>query len=214
MTTSNPESQISNEYEFTVDWFTRFAPIWQALIDRHKPRRFLEIGSYEGRSACFIIDSVASQKNIELYCVDTWAGGVGHGDTVMSDVEKRFDRNVEIAKARAGNAVDLHKRKTHSADGLVQLLSEGNKEAFDFIYIDGSHQAPDVLTDCVLAFHLLRVGGLMILDDYLWSPDVQGGQDFYNLPKPAVDAFMNIFQRKMTVLQAPLYQLYARKTGT
>lgn len=213
MTASDSELKSLDEYDFTVDWFTRFAGIWRQLIDRHQPRRFLEIGSYEGRSACFVIDHLAASQEIELHCVDTWAGGVGHGDTVMSEVEKRFDRNVAIAKARAGNAVALHKHKAHSADALVRLLADGNKEAFDFIYIDGSHQAPDVLADCVLAFRLLKVGGIMINDDYLWSTDQQGQQDFYNLPKPAVDAFMNIYQRKMAVLGAPLYQLYARKTA-
>jgi hypothetical protein len=54
----------------------------------------------------------------------------------------------------------------------------------------------------------------MIHDDYLWTAETQGTQDFYNLPKPAVDAFMNIYQRKMAVLSAPLYQLYTRKTAT
>jgi hypothetical protein len=31
------------------------------------------------------------------------------------------------------------------------------------------------------------------------------------MPKPAIDAFINIYQRKMTVVGAPLYQLYTRK---
>jgi hypothetical protein len=66
----------------------------------------------------------------------------------------------------------------------------------------------------VLAFRLLKVGGLMVLDDYLWTAEGKGTQDFYNLPKPAIDAFMNIYQRKMTVLSAPLYQLYARKIAS
>ncbi|HEX2816824.1 MAG TPA: class I SAM-dependent methyltransferase, partial [Phenylobacterium sp.] len=81
----------------------------------------------------------------------------------------------------------------------------------ELIYIDGSHQAPDVLTDAVLAFQLLRVGGILIFDDYLWSHEGPGQQDFYNMPKPAVDAFVNIFQRRMTVIGAPLRQLYVRK---
>jgi hypothetical protein len=41
-----------------------------------------------------------------------------------------------------------------------------------------------------------------------------GRQDFYNMPKPAIDAFVNIFQRKLQVLGAPLYQLYVRKISS
>lgn len=210
----------ASEYEFTVDWFSRFAHVWKDLIAKHKPSRFLEIGSYEGRSACFVLENVASVRPVELHCVDTWAGGVGHGKTAMNEVEKRFDRNLQVAGSRV-EAAKVFKYKAHSADALVQLLAQGKKEYFDFIYIDGSHQAPDVLTDCVLAFRLLKVGGVMVLDDYLWIVDSAGQlaqvgeEQFYNLPKPAIDAFVNIFQRKMRVLhQYPLYQLYSLKTAS
>ena len=50
---------------------------------------------------------------------------------------------------------------------LSNLISQGHKESFDFIYIDPSHQAPDILTDAVLAFKLLRLSGVMVFDDYL-----------------------------------------------
>ncbi len=79
--------------------------------------------------------------------------------------------------------------------------------------MDGSHQAPDVLADAVFAFPLLKVGGLMIFDDYLWSMELPGQQDSFNMPKPAIDAFVNIYQRKVRVLSAPLYQLYVMKTA-
>ena len=220
MTRDSSATDASVDYEFTVDWFSRFAPVWRELIRRHNPSRFLEIGSYEGRSACFLVDEVAALRPIEVYSIDTWGGGVGHGDTVMSEVEQRYDRNIQIARSRSKHPATVYKHKAHSADALTDLLARGNKEIFDLIYIDGSHQAPDVLTDCVLAFRLLKVGGVMICDDYLWIVDAEGnnanvgGEEFYNLPKPAIDAFMNIFQRKMRVMhQFPLYQLYALKTA-
>jgi Methyltransferase domain len=82
-----------------------------------------------------------------------------------------------------------------------------------FIYIDGSHQAPDVLADSVLAFQLLRVGGIMIFDDYLWRMEPEGRQDSLNIPKPAIDSFINIFQRKLRVVSGfTNYQLYIEKT--
>ena len=160
------------------------------------------------------MDEVAALRPIELYCIDTWADGDG------PEVERRFDHNMQTALSRSKHSAKTYKDKAYSADALAKLLAQGNKEVFDFIYIDGSHTAPDVLTDCIMAFRLLKVGGVMVLDDYLWTVDrsnelaTTGAEDFYNLPKPAIDAFMNIFQRKMRVLhQFPIYQLYAVKTG-
>jgi len=200
-----------SEYEFTTDWFSRFAPIWKQLVGRFRPSTFLEIGSYEGRSACFLIDECAADRPVELHCVDTWAGGVEHDAPGMGAVERRFDANLALAIDRAAHPVSFHKHKSLSQAALVRLLAQGRGGSFDLVYVDGSHQAPDVLTDAVLGFQLLSAGGLMIFDDYLWSMEPSGKQDFYNMPKPAIDAFLNIFQRKMTVLGAPLYQLYMRK---
>ena len=52
---------------------------------------------------------------------------------------------------------------------IYALLAEGRQGSFDFIYVDASHRAPDVLLDAVLAFQLLRIGGLIIFDDEVRS---------------------------------------------
>lgn len=202
---------MSDGYDFTSDWFSHLADIWREVLRTYPPSRILEIGAYEGRSACFVIEACAAQRPIELHCVDTWTGGVEHDPDAMPAVEQRFDANIARACAAAAHPVSFHKHKMTSTAAMVGLLAAGAAQHFELIYIDGSHQAPDVLTDAVLAFQLLRVGGILIFDDYLWSHEGPGQQDFYNMPKPAVDAFVNIFQRRMTVIGAPLRQLYVRK---
>ena len=80
------------------------------------------------------------------------------------------------------------------------------------VYVDGGHGAPDVLADAVLAFRLLRVGGLMIFDDYLWGRDPERPDDILRTPKPAIDAFLNVHWHAMRIVAGkPVYQLYARK---
>lgn len=204
---------MSDGYEFTTDWFSGAAPFWSALIKERKPSRFLEIGSYEGRSSCFLIDEAASRWPIELHCVDSWKGGLEHDRSAMSAVEARFDSNIARARAKARHPVRFHKHKALSTLALSKLIASGGSGYFDLIYVDGSHQAPDVLADAVLAFALLRVGGLLIFDDYLWSVPGSTEHDFYQLPKPAIDAFVNIYQRKLSVMQAYLYQLYVEKVA-
>ena len=207
-------------YEFTADWFAVNVSAWDKLLPRINPTRLLEIGSFEGNSACYMIERCAQQQPIELHCIDTWEGGVEHQGPgfaagSMGEVERRFDKNIEIAKAHAKHPAVVIKHRNLSSVALVELLAiEGNAASFDLIYVDGSHQAADVLLDAVLSFQLLRLGGLLIFDDYLWSMEPIGKQDPLNMPKPAVDAFLNIYQRKMRIVSdAPLRQVYANKTA-
>jgi predicted O-methyltransferase YrrM len=215
--TDAPPTEPSAEYEFTNDWFSPNIPVWRQIVDGNKPARILEIGSFEGRSTCWLIEACAALADIEVVCVDTWDGGAEHQkgggrEAEMSEVEARFHRNIAIAKARASHEVEIRLCKDLSSQALADLIAERRPEPFDLVYIDGSHQAPDVLTDAVMAFQLLKVGGVMIFDDYLWSMDRPGTQDVLMMPKPAIDAFINIFQRKMNLFTgAPLRQLYARK---
>jgi predicted O-methyltransferase YrrM len=211
------------EYEFTNDWFNQTAssPVWRQLISNNKPTRILEIGSFEGRSTCWLIENCTSivQSDVSIFCVDSWEGGIEHQEgggkeSEMSDVERRFDRNISIASSQSKFNVEIRKIKNYSQFALPLLMSEGKYGFFDLIYIDGSHQAPDVLTDAILSFQLLRVGGVMIFDDYLWSMDRPGTQDVLKMPKPAIDAFLNIFQRKMSIyVGPPISQIYSRKVS-
>lgn len=208
------------DYEFTTKWFDSVARgVWDNLIPQVNPTRILEVGSYEGASTCYLVEKLGSLNNIEVHCVDTWLGGLEHqqdgiAPADMVSVEQRFHRNVSIAKARAKNSVSLFVHKRSSANGLAGLISEGKSNYFDFIYIDGSHQAPDVLCDAVLGFQLLRENGVMAFDDYLWYEPLPGGVDPIRCPKVAIDAFVNIYCRKIRVLRAPLYQLYIQKIGS
>jgi predicted O-methyltransferase YrrM/glycosyltransferase involved in cell wall biosynthesis len=199
------------EYEFTADWFSGYTSVWAQLIEQLKPTKILEIGSFEGRSTCYLIENCSKTEPVEIYCVDTWEGGIEHHKNAMGEVERRFDHNVTLAKQQASHAASVRKLKKSSTQALAEIIAR-REEPFDLIYVDGSHQAPDVLADAVLAFQLLRVGGIMIFDDYLWRLGPDGSQDPLNMPKPAIDSFINIFQRKLRVMSGlPIYQLYIEK---
>jgi predicted O-methyltransferase YrrM len=204
----------SQEFDFTNTWFAEAAKnVWDMLIPQIKPRRILEVGSYEGASACYMILKCAIEAPIEIHCVDTWEGGVEHkaGGVEMQGVEARFFHNTRLARESVRNPVDLVVHKGYSQFCLAELLARTRGNYFDLVYIDGSHQAPDVLTDAVLGFQLLAPGGVMIFDDYLWAENLPYGRDPLRCPKPAIDAFININFRKLQILQAPLYQIYLRK---
>ncbi len=209
----------STIYNFTNNWFeiTGRGP-WDSLIPQINPTRILEIGSYEGASTCYLIEKLATSKEIELHCIDTWEGGEEHksADVNMSDVETRFHHNTKIAMNKAKKNVQLVPHKEFSDVALSKLITKGKEGYFDFIYIDGSHQAPDVLFDALLSFKLLKKNGVIAFDDYLWQEQLPQeklpyGTDPIRCPKIAIDAFTNIYCRKLRIISIPLHQLYVQK---
>lgn len=203
----------SEGYDFSNNWFDGVKPAWDSLMPHINPTKILEIGSYEGASACYLIETLAQKRDIEIHCLDTWEGGIEHKilGFKLQSLEKRFLRNVEIAKSIASHKVNLVTHKGFSDDELPKLIASGSAGYFDLIYVDGSHQAPDVLSDAILSFKLLKINGYMIFDDYLWSEQLSYGIDPIRCPKIAIDAFTNIFCRKISIMNAHLSQLIVRK---
>ena len=206
----------SQTYEYTNNWFSKAEGVWDSFIPQLNPTRILEIGSYEGAATCYLVEKLAELKEIELHCIDTWEGGLehkkqGHNEVDMSEVEKRFHHNTTIAVSKVENPVKLVIHREFSDVALSKLIAEGKQGYFDFVYVDGSHQAPDVLCDAILSFRLVRNNGLIVFDDYLWQEQLPYGTDPIRCPKLAIDAFTNIYCRKIEVAQAPLLQLYVKK---
>ena len=201
-----------HRYKFTNDWFGITAKkLWTDMIGQVKMQKILEIGSYEGNSTCWLIDNLSKKHPLEIHCIDTWHGGVEHEQSDMAAVEQRFQHNTVLALANARNPVDLVTHKGSSVQELSALIAQGLQGYFDFVYVDGSHQAPDVLLDAVLGFQLLKVNGMMCFDDYLWADGSIFHLDTLKSPKIAIDAFTNIYCRKTQIIQAPLCQLFVIK---
>jgi predicted O-methyltransferase YrrM len=202
-------------HEFTSDWFTYAESTWIQIISELKPEKILEIGCFEGRSACWMIETLPKYLNseMELVCVDQWhQGKKSEEPSKMELAEKRFDRNIQISLDKNKNSVRFRKIKAASFVGLATLIMEGLSGTFDLIYVDGDHSAAGTLSDAVMAFRLLRVGGIMVFDDYLWANDRNRPDDVLRTPKIAIDAFLNIHWDKIRVMHnKPIYQIYAKR---
>lgn len=196
------------ELEFTSNWVDLYRGIWTNILTTWPARKILEIGSFEGRSTCFFIEALSQAGTGEIYCIDTWEGGEEHADNDMSAVERRFHSNISLTREQSGSKVEVHPRKGLSFPLLNQLYAEGHAGSFDLAYVDGSHQAPDVLGDLVMSYHLLKAGGVMICDDYVWRHG-----NILHEPKLAIDSFSSIFRDTLTpIIDAPLRQIYFVKT--
>jgi predicted O-methyltransferase YrrM len=186
-------------YEFSADWFSWNVDIWKSIFDQLelKPTKILEIGCFEGRSTVWMIQNLLEPDGGQLFCVDAWGG--------TPPTEPIFDKNIQIALSNAPQ-VSLHKLKGNSTLILPELIAS-HRDSFDVIYVDGSHDAADVLCDLTFAFLLCRSGGLMICDDYLWK----FGDNPCSTPKLAIDSFVNCYAQKLKLIRAPLYQIFLVK---
>jgi predicted O-methyltransferase YrrM len=182
---------------FTVDWFSGSIPVWSVILDefRGKPVRGIEIGSFQGRSARWLMETILTHPESRLTCVDTFLGSVEHGPEHLRDLRALFDHNLAPFKERLDVLV-----------GSSLTLLPNHNERYELAYVDGDHHAYAVLEDAINAFRLLKYGGILIFDDYEWA----GGEREIDNPKPAIDAFLAIYQGRYILLHKG-YQVIVRK---
>jgi len=183
---------------FSQDWFVRHIPVWQDLLGplAGQECHVLEIGVYEGQSTVWLLENVLTHPASTLTYVDTFAGSAEHAATNLIHLESRFLANTANDRAK------LIARKGRSDEQLRDLP----RGRYDFVSIDGSHEAADVLSDAVLSWPLLKSGGLMCFDDYEWWIDAAPERS----PKLAIDAFLAAMRGRCEVVWRG-YQIWVRK---
>jgi predicted O-methyltransferase YrrM len=197
------------DYKFTQDWFSHNIPVWEqlkGLLPQGEERGFLEIGSFEGRSMVWTVENMM-QDGDEIYCIDTWEGSEEHSAETVQGIEDRFNHNAALLRNKFPEKW-ISENKGTSTQVLACWLTgvDNDDPTFDFIYIDGSHTAKDVLTDACMAWPLLKQGGLMVFDDYLWGDS----RDILHRPRFAVDVFTNIFAEGLDIVHIG-HQFVVRK---
>ena len=192
--------------EFTTDWFSRYPDYWRELFaskgwSADIPRTIIEIGCYEGRSALWMLEHLLQHPASRLHCVDTFADREN-----PQSYWRKFEANV----LGSPHAAKVNVSASPSLAFMTRFVASG--ERVDFVYVDGSHRAADVLEDLVLAFHATRPGGIIICDDYLKQS--RTGDPTLNSPKLGVDAFTTLYRDRLDIPWGqPLYQLAMIKTA-
>lgn len=148
---------------FSHDWFTYKAWAWPHILNavpKSENPQILEIGVFEGRSVIFVLEYLPTSN---VTAIDHFVLKQGwtssQNITLKQDSEATFRGNVQSYGDRVRTIV------RPSWDGLSTLVSEQQK--YDFIYIDASHTATDVVIDSALSWKMLNVGGIMLWDDIM-----------------------------------------------
>ena len=146
-----PDDKINNKYKFSQNWNITFARNWidhlQEWTDnrKNKPLSYLEIGIYEGRSGCWMLDNILTHPQSSYVGIDAW-------------VDKRTK---DVA----------HKNLSHHQDKIRIIEGDSRFElrklipnSFDVVYIDACHIRENAFFDSVLVWDLSK--DLIIWDDY------------------------------------------------
>lgn len=183
-------------YRFEHDWFNPNADNIRKLAvgNEEAPMKILEIGAFEGRSTVFIADHF---KNSIITTIDTWEGSPeheGNSDIDFKRTKENFDYNISLHADR------ITAIKGKSFDVLMDLYKAGKK--FDFVYVDGAHDAISVNSDLVISFAMLNLGGLIYCDDYYWGFNENRKEQYYknfvfDTPKLGIDSFVNVYANKL-----------------
>tara|TARA_X000000950_G_C13810566_1_gene617432 strand:+ start:639 stop:1334 length:696 start_codon:yes stop_codon:yes gene_type:complete len=176
----------------THDFFSSHAYNFFEVLKKFNSFTYLEIGSFEGNSAIYIAQNF---PNSQIHCVDNWVGTEEYGNLKFSNVEKNFDQNII-------NYKNIIKYKQTSDDFFII-----NKKQFDVIYIDGYHKGSQVLKDFKNSWKVLKTGGIIIFDDYIWK--------FFDKiednPCYAINIYLRIIKNNIKIMNVSNSQLYIRK---
>ena len=92
-------------YRFEFDWFSDHSELFAEQLAGHVGKadlRYVEIGSFEGRSAVWLLENVLTHPTSRLHCIDPWT-------YPRKDFEDRFDANVALAESEhPGRMINCH----------------------------------------------------------------------------------------------------------
>jgi tetratricopeptide (TPR) repeat protein len=188
------QQNIAKGLQFSQDWFSRNIPILKEHLQSFIGKadlNALEIGCWEGRSACWFLENILTHDSARLTCIDLFEGSSEHQARFQAEylqsIETTFDLNLK--------QIGIQEKVKKSVGKSVEILRSLSLNTYNLIYIDGSHFAQDVLTDAVLSWGLLKPQGLMIFDDY----DFDQRHPDHNT-KLGIDAFLLSFAPKIHLI--------------
>ncbi len=180
---------------YSVDWTTPHTGLWSLHLKRFVgvPRvRMVEIGCFEGRSSRWFCENILTGKDSVLYCVDPLTTTL-RGHTLHDGSPSLFDQ----FQANVSDLLSAGKLQCLRGTSRRVLVETRDfvTNPIDIVYIDGSHQAPDVLFDAVMSFRLLKEGGVIVFDDY----NMGSHKVAQSTPKLAIDAFLACHEHQITI---------------
>ncbi len=187
--------KISDElYKYILSVSLREPDILRRLREETEPypHSFMQISPDQGQFMSLLIHLIGARRTIDIgvytgYSSLTVALALpDDGKLIACDVNEEWTSMAKRywAEARVSRKVDL--RLAPAVETLDSLLAENLAGSFDFIFIDADKENYDYYYERSL--ELLRIGGLIAVDNVLWSGRVlESGQ--YDPDTSSIKAF-------------------------
>ena len=173
--------QAVDDYLRTV--VARESPLQQRLREETAklPMGGMQIGADQGVFLAFLVRLIGARNAIEIgtftgYSALSVASALAPGGRlVCCDVSEEWTAIARRYWAEAGVAdrIELHLRPAQET--LAELLRKHGPGSFDFAFIDADKTGYDAYYEACL--ELLRPGGLIAIDNVLWSGTVADPAD-------------------------------------
>ncbi|GAB4326368.1 MAG: class I SAM-dependent methyltransferase [Leptolyngbyaceae cyanobacterium] len=146
----------------------------------HHPMSTMQIAPEQGQFMALLVQLMGARKTLEIGVFTGYSALVvalalpADGKVVACDVNEEFTAIARRYWEKAGvtNKIDLH--LAPALETLDQLLASGQANTFDFAFIDADKSNYDNYYE--RALQLVRPGGLIAIDNVLWSGAVADPQ--------------------------------------
>jgi predicted O-methyltransferase YrrM len=134
--------------------------LYELARDVPADQAIVEIGSYKGKSSCYLGEGARDGNGAKVHCIDPWdlAGNVngrhGFADADTSETWKR-----QVASQKLSSRVTAHRAFAHD---YVKRW----KQPIGLLFIDGSHEYEDVKQDFEDWSPFVVSGAPIVFDDY------------------------------------------------
>jgi len=137
-----------------------FHSAWYAVLKHYRPRRLLEIGVYRGQ-VLSLWSLIGKQLDFPVE-VTGLSPFENIGDEVSSYKNLDFVADIESHYEYFGLPDPLLVKMSSTSECAKSIIEHGK---WDLVYIDGSHNLPDVISDYESALTGLSDSGVLVLDD-------------------------------------------------
>ncbi|MEO1296568.1 MAG: class I SAM-dependent methyltransferase [Cyanobacteria bacterium J06636_16] len=162
-------------YDYMLSVSLREHPVLTALRDRTAtyPQSQMQIAPEQGQFMAMLVKLIQVKKALEVGVFTGYSGlSVAlalppEGRLVACDISEAHTAIARQFWAKAGVADKIDLRIGDAIATLQQLIAAGNAGTFDFAFIDADKRNYDIYYEKALI--LVRSGGLIAIDNVLWS---------------------------------------------
>lgn len=162
-------------YDYLLTQTLRERPLLSRLRDltRELPESNMQISPEQGQFMALLVRLIGARRCLEIGTFTGYSSTVvalampGDGRMVCLDVSAEYTRHARDAWREAGVQDKVDLRLAPALESLQAMLEAGEAGSFDFAFIDADKDHYDAYYESAL--ELLRPGGLIAIDNVLWS---------------------------------------------